>query len=350
MDATATGLPFDDVRRLFSMLPDADEAAIDAVRRRNAELTKPPGSLGRLEEIAAWVAGWQGKARPSVMRPLVCVFAGNHGVVRHGVSPYPQSVTRQMLENFAAGGAAINQICATYELGFKVFDLALDLPTGDIATEAAFDEKACVATMAFGMEAIAGGTDLLCLGEMGIGNTTIAAAIYAALYGGPATHWVGRGTGLDDAGLARKAAVVEQALATHAGHLRDPLEVLRRLGGREVAAIAGAILAARLERIPVILDGYVVTAAAAILHAIDPRSIAHCLAGHRSAEGAHGEVLERLGLTPVLDLGMRLGEATGAALAAGIVKAAVACHNDMATFAQAKVDTAETGERPGRLQ
>ncbi|MBS7736610.1 nicotinate-nucleotide--dimethylbenzimidazole phosphoribosyltransferase [Chelatococcus composti] len=350
MDATATGLPFDDVRRLFSMLPDADEAAIDAVRRRNAELTKPPGSLGRLEEIAAWVAGWQGKARPSVMRPLVCVFAGNHGVVRHGVSPYPQSVTRQMLENFAAGGAAINQICATYELGFKVFDLALDLPTGDIATEAAFDEKACVATMAFGMEAIAGGTDLLCLGEMGIGNTTIAAAIYAALYGGPATHWVGRGTGLDDAGLARKAAVVEQALATHAGHLRDPLEVLRRLGGREVAAIAGAILAARLERIPVILDGYVVTAAAAILHAIDPRSIAHCLAGHRSAEGAHGEVLERLGLTPVLDLGMRLGEATGAALAAGIVKAAVACHNDMATFAQAKVDTAETGERPERLQ
>jgi len=210
MDATATGLPFDDVRRLFSMLPDADEAAIDAVRRRNAELTKPPGSLGRLEEIAAWVAGWQGKARPSVMRPLVCVFAGNHGVVRHGVSPYPQSVTRQMLENFAAGGAAINQICATYELGFKVFDLALDLPTGDIATEAAFDEKACVATMAFGMEAIAGGTDLLCLGEMGIGNTTIAAAIYAALYGGPATHWVGRGTGLDDAGLARKAAVVER--------------------------------------------------------------------------------------------------------------------------------------------
>lgn len=350
MDATATGLPFDDVRRLFSMLPDADEAAIDAVRRRNAELTKPPGSLGRLEEIAAWVAGWQGKARPSVMRPLVCVFAGNHGVVRHGVSPYPQSVTRQMLENFAAGGAAINQICATYELGFKVFDLALDLPTGDIATEAAFDEKACVATMAFGMEAIAGGTDLLCLGEMGIGNTTIAAAIYAALYGGPATHWVGRGTGLDDAGLARKAAVVEQALATHAGHLRDPLEVLRRLGGREVAAIAGAILAARLERIPVILDGYVVTAAAAILHAIDARSIAHCLAGHRSAEGAHGEVLERLGLTPVLDLGMRLGEATGAALAAGIVKAAVACHNDMATFAQAKVDTAETGERPERLQ
>ena len=350
MDATATGLPFDDVRRLFSMLPDADEAAIDAVRRRNAELTKPPGSLGRLEEIAAWVAGWQGKARPSVMRPLVCVFAGNHGVVRHGVSPYPQSVTRQMLENFAAGGAAINQICATYELGFKVFDLALDLPTGDIATEAAFDEKACVATMAFGMEAIAGGTDLLCLGEMGIGNTTIAAAIYAALYGGPATHWVGRGTGLDDAGLARKAAVVEQALATHAGHLRDPLEVLRRLGGREVAAIAGAILAARLERIPVILDGYVVTAAAAILHALDPRSIAHCLAGHRSAEGAHGEVLERLGLTPVLDLGMRLGEATGAALAAGIVKAAVACHNDMATFAQAKVDTAETGERPERLQ
>lgn len=337
MDATPTGLPFDDVRRLFAMMPGPDLDALAAVRARDSELTKPAGSLGRLEEIAEWVAAWQGNAKPAVMRPLVCVFAANHGVVKQGVSPYPQSVTRQMLENFAAGGAAINQICAAYDLGFKVFDLALDLPTGDITEEAALDERACVATMAFGMEAVAGGIDLLCFGEMGIGNTTIAAAIYAALYGGPVAHWVGRGTGLDDAGLARKVAAVEKALATHAGHLGDPLEVLRRLGGREVAAIAGAILAARLQRVPVILDGYVVTAAAAILHALDPHALDHCLAGHCSAEGAHGEVLDRLGKVPLLDLGMRLGEGTGAALAAGIVKAAVACHNDMATFAQAQV-------------
>ena len=242
-----------------------------------------------------------------------------------------------MLANFSAGGAAINQICATYELGFKVFDLALDLPTGDIAAEPAMDEKSCVATMAFGMEAIAGGIDLLGLGEMGIGNTTIAAAIYAALYGGDHSRFVGRGTGLDDAGMVRKAEVVEMALATHAGHLDDPLEVLRRLGGREIAAMAGAILAARLQRVPVVLDGYVVTAAAAVLHALDPSALDHCIAGHVSAEGAHREVLERLGKKPLLDLGMRLGEGTGAALAMGLIKAAAACHRDMATFSTAGV-------------
>jgi nicotinate-nucleotide--dimethylbenzimidazole phosphoribosyltransferase len=336
MTAGLTALPFDDVRALLRQLPPPDAEAVAEARARDARLTKPPGSLGRLEEIALWLAAWQGRP-PTVTRPLVCVFAGNHGVVRHGVSPYPQEVTRQMLENFAAGGAAISQICATYELGFKVFDLALDLPTGDITVEPALDERACVATLAYGMEAIAGGTDLLCLGEMGIGNTTIAAAIYAALFGGDPAHWVGRGTGIDDAGLARKVAAVKAALATHAGHLSDPLALLARLGGREIAALSGAILAARLQRIPVILDGYVVTAAAAILHALEPRALDHCLAGHVSAEGAHREVLDRLGLKPVLDLGMRLGEGTGAALAAGIVKAAAACHGGMATFEQAGV-------------
>jgi nicotinate-nucleotide--dimethylbenzimidazole phosphoribosyltransferase len=242
-----------------------------------------------------------------------------------------------MMENFAAGGAAINQICATFDIGLKVFDLALDYPSGDITEEAALDEKAAAATIAFGMEATAGGSDLLCLGEMGIGNTTIAAAIYHALYGGTAADWVGRGTGIDDAGLARKVSAVEKAVALHRDHLGDPLEVLRRLGGREIAAIAGAILAARLQNVPVILDGYVVTAAAAILHALDPSALDHCLAGHISAEGAHRAVLARLGLRPILDLGMRLGEGSGAALAVGIVRAAVACHNDMATFDQAKV-------------
>jgi nicotinate-nucleotide--dimethylbenzimidazole phosphoribosyltransferase len=199
------------------------------------------------------------------------------------------------------------------------------------------DERACVATMAFGMEAIAGGTDLLGIGELGIGNTTIAAAIYAALYGGPAERWVGRGTGVDDAGLARKIAAVEAAIEHHRMGLNDPLEILRRLGGREVAAMVGAILAARLQRIPVVLDGYVATAAAAILHAIHPAALDHCVAGHLSAEGAHQEVLERIGKIPLLALGMRLGEGTGAALAMGIVKSAAAIHRDMATFAQAGV-------------
>lgn len=342
---TTSGMPFDDVRGLFHTLPGPDEFAVAAVRARNRELTKPVGSLGELETIVEWLAAWQGNPKPAVRRPLVVVFAGNHGVAAHGVSAYPQAVTRQMLENFAAGGGAINQICATYDLGFKVFDLALDLPTGDITREPALDEKACVATLAFGMEAIAGGTDLLSIGEMGIGNTTVAAAVYTALYGGPAERWVGAGTFGSGAGgsasrregVARKIAAVEAALACHAGTLTDPLEVLRRLGGREIAAAAGAILAARLEHIPVLLDGYTVTAAAAVLHATDPSSIDHCLAGHLSAEGAHAEVLERIGKKPLLSLGLRLGEGTGAALAAGIVKAAAACHADMATFKQAGV-------------
>jgi nicotinate-nucleotide--dimethylbenzimidazole phosphoribosyltransferase len=329
--------PFDDIRQMITSIPGPDEAAVNAVRERDRQLTKPAGSLGRLEWVVEWLAAWQGKAPPSVDRPLVCVFAGSHGVAERGVSAFPPAVNRQMLENFAAGGAAINQICASLGLGFKVFDLALDMPTADIVEGPAMDERACVATMAFGMEAIAGGTDLLALGDLGIGNTTVAAAIYAALYGGPAEHWVGRGTGLDDEGLARKVAAVEAALERHRGSLEDPLEILRRLGGREVAALAGAILPARLQHIPVILDGYVVTAAAAILHAIHPATIDHCLAGHLSADGAHQDVLERLGRIPLLALGMRLGEGTGAALAAGLVKTAAHVHRDMATFAQAGV-------------
>ncbi len=333
----ASGLPFDDIRNLLPMMPTASQVCVDEVRVRDRELTKPAGSLGRMEQIVEFLAAWQGRSQPQVLRPLTAVFVANHGVVAQGVSPYPQTVTRAMLENFAAGGAAINQICATFDIGLKVFELALDIPTKDITEDAAMDEAAAAATFAFGMEAIAGGTDLLALGEMGIGNTTIAAAIYHALYGGKASDWVGRGTGVDDAGLARKIAAVEKAVALHRDHLSDPLEVMRRLGGREIAAVAGAIMAARMERIPVILDGYVVCAAAAILQALDPACIDHCLAGHLSAEGAHGDVLRRLGKTPLLDLGMRLGEGSGAALAIGIVKAALACHRDMATFAQANV-------------
>lgn len=337
MHSPLSGLPFDDIRALVKQMPGADEAAVAAVRERDAVLTKPAGSLGRLEEIAEWLAAWQGRAPPAVNRPLVAIFAGNHGVVAHGVSAFPAAVTRQMVENFAAGGAAINQICLAQDLGLKVYDLALDLPTGDITTEAALDEADCAATMAFGMESIAGGIDLLCIGEMGIGNTTIAAAIFNALFGGSAADWVGPGTGVDAEGIGRKRAAVEAALACHAGHLGDPLEVLRRVGGREIAAMAGAILAARLNRVPVIVDGYVASAAAAVIHALDERGLDHCLFGHVSAEPGHKRALKRMGKTALLDLNMRLGEGTGAALAAGIVKAAARLHSGMATFAQAGV-------------
>jgi nicotinate-nucleotide--dimethylbenzimidazole phosphoribosyltransferase len=334
---TAAARPFDDIRALLAKMPKADEAAIAAAREREGQLTKPAGSLGRLEEISAFMAGWQGPARPHVDRPLVAVFAGNHGVVAQGVSPFPQSVTKAMVANFTAGGAAINQICKTFDISLKVYELALEKPTGDITEGPAMDERTCAGTIAYGMEALAIEPDLLVLGEMGIGNTTAAAAIFHALYGGEAEHWVGRGTGVDDAGLKRKAEAVRAAVARHKPDLTDPLEILARLGGREIAAMAGAILAARLRRTPVVLDGFVVSSAAAVLHALDASALDHCLAGHVSAERAHGEALKRLGKAPLLDLGMRLGEGSGAALAVAVVKAAVACHNGMATFAEAGV-------------
>ena len=329
--------PFDDIRALVAKMPPPDDHAVAAVRDRDATLTKPAGSLGRLEEIVEWLAAWQGRTKPAVHRPLVAIFAGNHGVAARGVSAFPAAVTRQMVDNFAAGGAAINQICVSLDLGLNVYDLALDLPTGDITCEPAMEELDCARTMAFGMDAIAGGIDLLAVGEMGIGNTTVAAAIYAALFGGRPGSWCGPGTGVDEAGMARKEAAVIAALECHRDSLSDPLEVLRRLGGREIAAIAGAILSARLNRVPVIVDGYVATSAAAILQALDHTAIDHCLFGHVSAEPAHRRALDRMGRRAVLDLGMRLGEGTGAALAAGIVRTAARVHAGMATFAEAGV-------------
>ena len=334
---------FDDIRALLHKIRGPDEAAIAAARARQAELTKPAGSLGRLEDIAAFLAGWQGTSRPRIEKPLVAVFAGNHGVVAQGVSAYPPSVTAAMVANFRAGGAAINQICKTFDLSLKVYELALEEPTGDMTKEPAMDEAACAGAMADGMEALRSGPDLLVVGEMGIGNTTAAAAIHCALSGGAPEHWVGRGAGVDDAGLKRKAGAVARALARHQSALDDPLAVLSRLGGREIAAMAGAILAARIRRTPVLLDGFVVSSAAAVLHGLDPSALDHCLAGHLSAEQAHVEALQRLGKTPLLNLGMRLGEGSGAALAVAVVKAAVACHNGMATFAEAGVAGKEAG-------
>jgi nicotinate-nucleotide--dimethylbenzimidazole phosphoribosyltransferase len=318
-----------------------NKAAVEIVRKRDARLTKPPGSLGKLETIVEWLAAWQDKSTPRLDKVLVCVFAGNHGVTRQGVSPYPAEVTHQMVANFAAGGAAINQICKTFGLDLQVFDLFLDQPTEDFTRAAAMSASSCADAVSAGMRAVPADIDLLCLGEMGIGNTTAAAAIYTALYGGPAALWAGRGTGLDDGGVKHKAAVIDNAIALHRDHLADPLEILRRLGGYEIAALAGAIAAARVNRVPVVLDGYVVTAAAAVLHALDRSALDHCVAGHASAERAHARVLQNLGKEPLLKLDMRLGEGSGAAMAAGVIKAALACHSGMATFGEAGVTDKE---------
>ena len=331
--------PYADIADLLMIVPPGDELAVEAVRARDANLTKPHGSLGRLEQLVEFLARWQGKAPPTLDNPMVAIFAGNHGVTARGVSAFPPAVTQQMVANFTNGGAAISQICALHELNLRVFELALELPTGDITIEPALDDKMCAATIAYGMEAVAGKPDLLCIGEMGIGNTTIAAALYAALYGGNGADWVGRGTGVDDQGMGRKAAAVDAALAFHHGELVDPLSILARLGGREIAAMLGAIIAARQQKIPVIIDGFVATSAAAIAHAVNPRAIDHCLFAHVSAETAHARALAAMRQTALLDLGMRLGEGSGAALAAVLVKTALHLHTHMATFAEAAVST-----------
>ncbi len=322
-------------RALMDRLPPPDGEAIAGAQARNGVLTKPPGALGRLETIVAFLAGWQGRAIPQAERVRVSVFAGNHGIAARGVSAFPAEVTEQMVANFRHGGAAINQLCRMAGAEMTVAALDLDRPTRDFTEGAAMDESEVVAALVAGWAAVTPGLDLFIPGEMGIGNTTSAAAIAAALHGG--SGWAGRGTGVDDAGLARKEAAVAAALARHAGQLDDPFEVLRRLGGREVAAMTGAILRARLLRVPVLLDGFIATAAAAVLEAARPGALDHCLAGHCSAEGAHGRLLARLGKEPLLSLEMRLGEGSGAAVALGVVRAAVACHAGMATFAEAGV-------------
>lgn len=329
--------PYADIIDLLQIVPAGDEAAVVAVRAHDVALTKPRGSLGKLEELVEFLARWQGRGQPTLENPMVAIFAGNHGVTDQGVSAFPREVTAQMVANFTAGGAAISQICALHELNLRVFELALELPTGDITREPALDDKMCAATVAYGMEAIAGKPDLLCIGEMGIGNTTVAAAIYAALYGGSGADWVGRGTGVDDAGLARKAAAVDKALVFHQAELTDPLAILARLGGREIAAMLGALIAARHQKIPVIVDGFVATSAAAIAQAVNPRAIDHCIFAHVSAEHGHARALSAIGQPALLQLGMRLGEGTGAALAAVLAKTALHLHNNMATFAGAGV-------------
>lgn len=327
----------EEFRGVLAGLPGPDTAAVAGAQARNGQLTKPPGALGRLEDLAIWYAGWRGDARPRVEAPQVIVFAGNHGVTARGVSAFPAEVTVQMVANFEAGGAAVNQLAKAAGAAMDVVALELDRPTADFTQGPAMSEADVVAALSSGWTAVDPAADLLVVGEMGIGNTTSAAAIAHALFGGAPADWTGRGTGVDDAGLALKARVVGEGLAANPGAATDPLEALRCLGGRELAAMAGAIARARSERIPVILDGFICTAAAAVLERAAPGALDHAVAGHVSAEAAHGRLLDVLGKAPLLALGMRLGEGSGAALAISVLKGAVTCHSGMATFAEAGV-------------
>ncbi len=314
--------------------PDADAAA--GAADRNGQLTKPPGALGRLEDLAQWYCAWRGDARPVLEVPQVIVFAGNHGVAARGVSAFPPEVTVQMVANFEHGGAAINQLAKAFGARMDVVPLDLEHPTADFTKGPAMSEAECVAALQAGWQAVDPLCDVLVVGEMGIGNTTSAAALGAALFGGNAADWTGRGTGVDDAGLTLKTSIVQEALVRHAD-VTDGLDALMRLGGRELAGMAGAIARARSLRIPVILDGFICTAAAACLEKTRDGALDHTVAGHLSAEGAHANMLDALGKVPLLSLGLRLGEGSGAALAIGVLKGAVACHSGMATFAEAGV-------------
>ena len=334
-------MSLDEFRRVLSAAPPASSEAQDAAERRQLELVKPAGALGRLEWIASWLAAWQGAHPPRAERLRVLVFAGSHGIAARGVSLYPASVTRQMVASFHQGQAAINQLCRIIGADLEIVALDVESPTADFVESPAMTEEAFLAALNAGLAAADDEVDVLCLGEMGIGNTTTAAALSHALFGGTPAAWTGAGTGIDAARRARKATLVGEAAARHRTAASDGLDLLRRLGGRELAAIAGAIVGARLRRVPVVLDGYAATAAAAPLASLRHDALAHCLIGHLSAEPGHRILAEMLEMGPLLDLGMHLGEASGAALAAGIVKAAVACHTGMATFAEAGVDGIE---------
>jgi len=329
----------DALRAVLAQMPGPDTDALEAAAARNGQLTKPPGALGRLEDLAIWYAGWRGDARPAINAPQVIVFAGNHGVAARGVSAFPPEVTEQMVANFEHGGAAINQLAATFGARMDVVALDLETPTADFTAGPAMSEAETVAALRAGWDAVDAGADLLVVGEMGIGNTTSAAAIAARLFGGNGAAWTGRGTGVEGAALALKTQVVDDALALHRS-VGDGLDVLMRLGGRELAGMAGAMARARSLRIPVIMDGFICTAAAACLAHTVLGALDHVVAGHESGEGAHPRMLTALGKAPLLSLGLRLGEGSGAALAIGVLKGAVACHSGMATFGEAGVSDA----------
>ncbi|MEK9968270.1 MAG: nicotinate-nucleotide--dimethylbenzimidazole phosphoribosyltransferase [Ferrovibrio sp.] len=319
-------------------LPGLDDKSVAEARARDGILTKPAGALARLEDCVRHLAGWQRRAIPRLESVAILIFAGNHGVTARGVSAYPAEVTVQMVANFERGGAAINQLARLHGASLSVTALDLETPTADFVTAPAMDDARFLDAVNRGAAAVPADADLIILGEMGIGNTTSAAALAAALFGGDAASWVGPGTGVAGAALSAKIAAVDAALNLHGNSMRnDPLEALRCVGGVELAALFGAVLEARRRQIPVLLDGFVVGAAAAVLAKLALGGLDHCLAGHVSAEPGHRRLLQALNKQPLLDLGMRLGEGSGAAVALGVLKAAVVCHAGMATFGEAGV-------------
>ncbi|NHN91668.1 nicotinate-nucleotide--dimethylbenzimidazole phosphoribosyltransferase [Acetobacter sicerae] len=332
--------PFTDMDSLRALCREpvsSDPLAINQIAEREATLTKPAGSLGRLEELTSWLGAWQRRSTPRLERVQTIIFAGNHGVAAQGVSAWPSDVTALMVQNFHNGGAAINQLSRYADTTLTVETLEDLRPTEDFTQTAAMNDETFLRTLMRGFNAVSPETDLLCLGEMGIGNTTPAAALSAALFGGDGKEWAGRGAGNDDEAMARKISAIDRALELHRASLTDPLQVARRLGGHELAAIMGAVIAARVHGIPVLLDGFVCTAAVAPLHVLHPEGLTHCRIAHCSAEPGHTRLAAFLEQKPLLDFGLRLGEASGSTLAVPLLRAALACHTGMHTFAEAGI-------------
>lgn len=336
-----TKTDFAEILSILKEFPQGSETSAEAAIQRDAQLTKPAGSLAQLEALAIWLARWQHRHPPKIDHPRVAVFAGNHGIAARGVSAFPAEVTRQMVANFQQGGAAVNQLCKNADADLRVYEMALDDPTADFTQEPALSEEECARSLSYGMMAVEPGVDLLCVGEMGIANTTSASAMAAALFGGTGLDWAGPGTGIAGETLKRKASLIDEGLDLHRGYFDQPLEILRRLGGRELAGIAGAVIAARMAHVPVLLDGFACTVAASVLLKLRSDALDHCWVAHCSAEPGHRKLLSHIGKKPLLEFGMRLGEGSGAALAIPLLRAAALCHSGMASFGEAGVSNKE---------
>lgn len=348
-----------EIESIIANIVPLDGEIVEQSRARQMELTKPAGSLGRLEEIAVQIAGITRQVRPSVQRKAVVVMAADHGVVKEGVSAYPADVTPQMVMNFLAGGAAINALAQQAHADVVVVDIgvATDLShpgllarkvragTANMAQGPAMSRDEMLQAINTGIDVLdrlaEQGLDLVATGEMGIGNTTAASAITASLLNVPVQQVTGRGTGINDVQLEQKIHTIERAIAVNKPDVHDPLDVLMKVGGLEIAGLVGVILEAAVRRIPIVLDGFIASSAALVAYALCPLVRDYLLAGHISVEQGHRLLLEKMGLEPLLRLDLRLGEGTGAVLAMHIIEGAVRTHNDMATFAEANVSNKE---------
>ena len=317
-DTEPAGQPFDDIRALVESMPSLDMSGDTMVANDAISLGRGLRPIGRLEAPLSLISAWQGSSLPKLARPLIAVFAGTHGVASQLGYDDIVEASKLRVASLTEGQAAVRGIAGELGSAFKVYEFGLDYPSADFTEEASLSERECAAAIAFGMEVVAEGADVIVLGAAGLGAAASAAAMNIALYGGAAEYWAG------GEGVESRIKAVQSGLSKHSGKTSDPLEILRLFGGRDIAGLIGAILAARHQRIPVLLDGYVSCSAAAILHSIDPSAIDHCLASHLSAEPAHDALLSRLSLTPVVDLELNIGDGTGGALALAVLKAASA--------------------------